>query len=168
MTHSDRWLGAALVASALAWLWLVSTQIPDAGTEWPGPRGFPQLLGILLAALGAWLMAASLRASPGASAALDGERTRPTYDERSRATYAGEVPIAVGTFGVLVLYALLLEHAGFLVATPVVIVVAMVGLLRMRRWVLIVSLAAGFTLGCWVIFDTLLGSPLPRGSWIVW
>jgi hypothetical protein len=164
MSHADRWLGAALVASALAWLWLVSTQIPDAGTEWPGPRGFPQLLGILLALLGVWMMSAAGTRIPD-----PGSPTRdhgsPSPDPGSRAR---EIAVAGGTFGVLLLYAFLLEHAGFLVATPVVIVLAMAGLLRMRRWVPIVSLAAGVTLGCWVIFDTLLGSPLPRGSWIVW
>ena len=156
MHHADRRLGAALIVCALAWLWLVSTQIPDTGAEWPGPRGFPLLLGIVLAGLGVWTMAARSRIpDPGS----------PIPDPRSpRAEWAA----AGGTFGVLMLYAFLLEHAGFLLATPVVIILAMAGLLRMRRWVPILSLAAGFTVGCWVVFETLLGSPLPRGSWVVW
>lgn len=148
-------LGAALVLIALAWLWLVRTEIPDAGAGWPGPRGFPQLLGVVLAVLGVWMMAAGL----GGSAARVDERTRPTY--------TGELPVAAGTLGVLVLYAFLLERAGFLIATPLMIVLAMAGLLRLRRWLPIVSLAAGFTFGCWIIFEA-LGTPLPRGSWIGW
>lgn len=163
-------LGAALVLIALAWLWLVRTEIPDAGAGWPGPRGFPQLLGVVLAVLGVWMMAAGL----GGSAARVDERTRPTD--------TGELPVAAGTLGVLVLYAFLLERAGFLIATPLVIVLAMAGLLpfdaaqgtpsagrgvRLRRWLPIVSLAAGFTFGCWIIFEA-LGTPLPRGSWIGW
>lgn len=148
-------LGAALVLIALAWLWLVRTEIPDAGAGWPGPRGFPQLLGVVLAVLGVWMMAAGL----GGSAARVDERTRPTD--------TGELPVAAGTLGVLVLYAFLLERAGFLIATPLMIVLAMAGLLRLRRWLPIVSLAAGFTFGCWIIFEA-LGTPLPRGSWIGW
>lgn len=148
-------LGAALVLIALAWLWLVRTEIPDAGAGWPGPRGFPQLLGVVLAVLGVWMMAAGL----GGSAARVDERTRPTD--------TGELPVAAGTLGVLVLYAFLLERAGFLIATPLVIALAMAGLLRLRRWLPIVSLAAGFTFGCWIIFEA-LGTPLPRGSWIGW
>jgi hypothetical protein len=44
----------------------------------------------------------------------------------------------------------------------------MLGLVRARRGVLVVALAIGFTVGCWAIFDALLGTPLPRGSWVPW
>jgi hypothetical protein len=163
MPRVDRRLGLALTLVALVWVWLAYTRIPDPGTEWPGPRGFPLLLGVLLAGLGVWMVvsAGPLRA------------TRPTYAEStgSRVPDPGsrrhELAVAAGTFGVLVLYAFLLEHAGFLIATPLVIVVTMAGLLRVRRWLPILSLAGGFTLGCWVTFEA-LGTPLPRGSWIVW
>jgi hypothetical protein len=79
-----------------------------------------------------------------------------------------EAAFAAGTFGLLILYAFLLDKVGFVLATPVVIALTMSGLLRMRTWGLVVSLAIGFTLGCWVIFDAVLGSPLPRGSWVMW
>lgn len=163
MSRVDRRLGLALTLIASAWIWLVYTQIPDSGVEWPGPRGFPLLLGVVLAVLGVWMAAATAGPLRG---------TRPTYDEpgapipdpRSRPQ---EAAVAAGTFGVLVLYAFLLEHAGFLIATPIVIGVTMTGLLRLRRWMTVLWLAAGFTAGCWMIFEA-LGTPLPRGSWIVW
>ena len=74
-----------------------------------------------------------------------------------------EAAFAAGTFGLLISYAFLLDAVGFLIATPVVLIVTMSGLLRMRRWALILSLGVGFTIGAWVIFDVMLGTPLPRG-----
>ena len=73
-----------------------------------------------------------------------------------------------GTFGLLTLYAFLLDKVGFLAGTPIVMVLVLAVLLRSRRWLSVVSLAVGFTLGCWLVFDVLLGTPLPRGTWMAW
>lgn len=154
MARVDRRLGVVLTLVALVWVWLVYTRIPDAGTEWPGPGGFPLLLGVVLTILGVWMVAAPAGPRPGS----------PIPAPRSP---RDEWAAAGGTFGVLILYAFLLEQAGFLIATPLVIVLALAGLLRVRRWLPVLSLAAGFTLGCWMLFEA-LGTPLPRGSWIVW
>jgi hypothetical protein len=77
-----------------------------------------------------------------------------------------EAALAGAVFGLLIFYAFLLERVGFLIATPVVMALAMVGPLRMRTWLVVALLAVGFTFGCWVIFDSLLGTPLPRGPWM--
>ena len=149
----DRTLGLILVLVALVWLWLAFAYIP--GPRSPGetgPRGFPVLLGVVLAVLGA-AMSLSARAS-------DVEPIAPLT--RSEATLAG------GTIALLTLYAFLLERAGFLIATPVAIALAMWALVRVRRAALIAALAIGFTVSCWTIFDLLLGTPLPRGSWVLW
>lgn len=149
----DRALGLILVGVALAWLWLAFTYIPGARTEGEtGPRAFPVLLGVALAGLG---IAMSLLArTPG---------IEPIAPVTRR-----ETVVAAGTIGVLVLYAFLLERVGFLIATPIAIALAMWGLVRARSATLIAGLAIGFTVSCWAIFAGLLGTPLPRGSWVLW
>ena len=153
----DRWLGPSLTVLAVAWLWLVYAYIPGARCEGePGPRAVPGLLGLVLAGLGVVMTLQSV-----VSVGRDRAAVTPPPTRR-------EVGLAVGTFGLLILYAFLLDKIGFVAATPIVIALAMYGLAQARRWVLLGSLAVGITLGCWVIFDVLLGTPLPSGSWVVW
>jgi putative tricarboxylic transport membrane protein len=162
MPKVDRWLGTCLTLVALVWLWLVHIDIPDIRTEVePGPRGFPRLLGVVLAILGVILVARSIM------------RSRPATPRRNTADAEGSAPVtrrevafAGGVFALLISYAFLLERVGFLIATPVIMASAMVGLLRMRTWISIGLLAVGVTFGCWFIFDSLLGTPLPRGTWM--
>ena len=154
----DRWLGPSLTLLALVWLWLAYAYIPGARAEGePGPRAFPILLGMVLAGLG---VAMAVQALLSARRQAVSETTPPPTRR--------EATLAAGTFGLLILYAFLLDKVGFIIATPVVIALTMYGLLRMRQWVLVVSLAVVFTVGCWVIFDAVLGTPLPRGSWVMW
>lgn len=149
----DRVLGPVLTLVALVWLWLAFTYIPGPrGAGETGPRAFPVLLGVALAGLG---VAMSLMARAPAAEAV------ATVTRR-------EAAVAAGTVGLLVLYAFLLQRAGFLIATPVAIALAMRGLVRERSGIRVGALAIGFTVGCWAIFDVLLGTPLPRGSWVLW
>jgi len=174
----DRRLGPSLTLLALAWLWLVLAYIPGARAEGePGPRAFPILLGVVLAGLGACMAVLALvsvwRGRPATRPAGAGLADRPSTDhpavaETIPSITGREATFAGSTFGLLILYAFLLDKAGFLIGTPVVIVLTMGGLLRVRRWGLVLSLAVGFTLGCWVVFAAVLGTPLPRGSWVMW
>ena len=186
LNRLDRWLGPSLTLLALAWLWLAYTYIPGARAEGePGPRAFPVLLGMLLAGLGIVMTGTAFVSVRGHVGGHVGRVLPPSPRLRRTAEALAEAgsdpanetipPItrreaafAATTFGILILYAFLLDKVGFVIATPIVIVLAMCGLLRMRRWVLVLSLAVGFTLGCWVIFDAVLGTPLPRGAWVMW
>jgi putative tricarboxylic transport membrane protein len=151
----DRWLGPCITLLALIWLWLAYTYIPGArGEGEPGPRAFPVVLGAMLAGLGILITVTAFR--PVSKAAAD--TTQPATRH--------EAAIVAGTFGLLVLYAYLLDKTGFLISTPIVVLLAMRGILRMRNWTFMLLMAGGITLACWLFFAVLLEAPMPHGSWL--
>lgn len=149
---SHRLLGASLTLLALAWLWLVDNYIPEVPTEGePGPRALPFLLGIILAILGVALAVG--RVPPRTD--IEPQAEPPTAGRH-------ELRIALATFAMLVAYAFLLDKLGFLLSAITLMAFAMAGILGMRRWLFIAGFAAAFSLACWVVFNVLLGIPLPR------
>ncbi len=163
----NRRLGVSLTVLAVVWLWLVATYIPDIATEGePGPRAFPFALGTILGVLGIAL--ALQPADVGRVRPGDVGRNRPRTGNKGPAADPPnrKTAIAVATIALLLAYAFVLDKAGFIISTIAFIVVAMMGILGMRRWLLIGSLAVVFTLACWVVFVSVLGVPLPGGSWM--
>ena len=173
---TDRWLGGCLTLVAILWLWLAQVYIPDGGSEGePGPRGFPMLLGLVLAVLGISLVVQSLIRSSASRQRAAGVETRggeladkPPDDHPMPPVTRREAVFASATFALLILYAFLLDKVGFIIGTPIVMVLALSAVLRVRRWLASVSLAVGFTFICWLVFSELLATPLPRGTWIAW
>lgn len=155
LNRLDRWLGPCVTLLAAIWLWLAYTYIPGARSEAePGPRAFPLLLGAVLLGLGIVMTAFAFRPSRPSGA----REELPPVMRR-------EVVIVTITFGLLILYAFLLERAGFVLSTLIAIVLAMRVLLRGQSWGLTLLMAGGTTLACWLLFGVLLEAPLPRGSW---
>jgi putative tricarboxylic transport membrane protein len=157
--RSDRFLGPLLSALSLGWLCLAYLYIPASTTPGePGPRAFPIVLGGALLLLGlAITISGFARRREVAPPATD-----PDHKESQ---LKHELRIVIGTFGLLMLYAFLMEKTGFLASTPIVLILALAGLLRMRRWAFIALMSGGITLVCWLVFVVLLRVPLPRGSW---
>jgi hypothetical protein len=65
-----------------------------------------------------------------------------------------------------VLYAFLMDKVGFLLATPIVVVLALRGLMGVRGWFRIALVAAALTIGCDLVFGTLMQANLPQGTWM--
>lgn len=152
----DRWLGPCLLLLACVWLWLVYTYIPGARNEGePGPRAFPVLLGFILAVLGALVTFLAVLTR------------RENAPERIDRVNRREAAIVIATFALLMLYAFLLDKVGFLIATPIVVALAMFGILRIRNWIPVITLAGGLTGGCWLFFVVFLKTPLPHGAWLM-
>lgn len=151
--RSDRWLGPVITLLALVWLVLVYAYIPAARNPGePGPRAFPIVLGIALLGIGILITV---------SAYVPGRKLIPGESVTRR-----ETMIVVSTFGVLMLYAFLMEKTGFLISTPIVVLLMMYGILRMRNWLFMGMMAVGVTTVCWLFFVLLLGTPMPHGSWL--
>lgn len=153
--RSDRWMGPLIVLMALAWLVLVYTYIPGARSAGePGPRGFPLVLGIGLAGVGMLITM---------SAYGKGRKPAPTAE---KPVTRREATIVASTFGLLMLYGFLMEKTGFLISTPIVVMLMMYGILRMRNWAFMLLMTVGITVTCWIFFAQLLGTPMPHGSWL--
>lgn len=159
--RSDRWIGPLLSVLALGWLWLAYLYIPASSTPGePGPRAFPNVLGYALLLLGLVMTASGF---------LGRQQKKAGTAETDKGTVVlqlkSELRIVLGTIGLLVLYAFLMEKTGFLVSTAIVLILTMVVILRIRRWRFIALMSGGTTLVCWSVFALLLRVPLPRGSW---
>ena len=118
--RSDRWLGPLLSVLSLGWLLLVYLYIPASSVPGePGPRAFPNVLGYALVLLGIVITVSGFTHRREATASK-AEANKDTADSALK----HELSIVLGTFGLLVLYAFLMEKAGFLVSTPIVLVSA--------------------------------------------
>lgn len=159
--RSDRWLGPLLSVLSLGWLALAYLYIPASTVPGePGPRAFPNVLGYALLMLGLVMTASGFTRRREASPA-DAE----AGGDAAASPLRQELRIVLGTFGLLMLYAFLMEKTGFLVSTPIVLTLGMAGILRMRRWRFIALMSIGTTLVCWIVFAVVLRVPLPHGSW---
>lgn len=159
----DRLLGPLLSALSLGWLWLTYMYIPVSNTPGePGPQAFPIVLGcaLLLLGLAITITGFARRSEVSPTKALAKSEVSPVKHE---------LRIVLGTFGLLMLYGFLMEKTGFMVSTPIVLMLAMAGVLRIRRWTFMALMSGGTTLVCWLIFVVLLRVPLPSGSvwWLV-
>ena len=141
-------LPAFLISVALLWLWLVDNYIPEVPTEGePGPRALPFLLGVILALLGIAL-------------AVQRDAKRPSVQ------HGGEWQVAVATFLLLLVYAFALDKIGFISSTTLLMMASMSAILAMRRWLFMVVFSIAFAAGTWLVFNTVLGIPLPRDPWL--
>lgn len=159
--RSHRFLGPLLSVFSVGWLWLTFQYIPSSNTPGePGPQAFPIVLGCALLLLGLSITVSDFARKKAAAPTKTDAQSDVNAEAKKH-----ELRIVLGTFGLLMLYAFLMEKTGFLVSTPIVLALTLGGLLRIRRWAFIVKMSVGTTLVCWLVFVVLLRVPLPGGSW---
>ena len=73
---------------------------------------------------------------------------------------------ALLVLGQIVLYGFLLEKIGFVLATPLVVLLVMIVSLRVRSLRKLIGMSLGLTVGSWLIFEKLLGIYLANGTWL--
>ncbi len=155
----DRFVGLTLLVVALIWSGLVYELIPtgDDSAGAIGPRAFPFLLGLILVALSAIMVVRSFVADdPRRPAAM-----KPDHPQVSGL----EVRMAGGIFLAILLYGYFMERLGFRLATFIMTAAMLTLMLKVRRPVLVLLYSVCVSIGCWVIFNKLLGAYLPTGSW---
>ena len=141
--HPDRRLALGLFAISAAYL-AAATAIaaPEGGYATVGPRAFPLAIGIGLAAV-------ALRI---------GIRPEPLGDPAPGADWRAAWPSVV----CFLLYAVLLEPAGYLPATTAFIAIE-ARLLGSRRWRRDLAASVLVAASIYVLFGSLLGIRLPAG-----
>jgi putative tricarboxylic transport membrane protein len=144
---TDRIAGAALtVVAALVLLesLVTSRKLPLGTLRQPGPAYAPVLLALLLVGFGLVLVALGARAP------------------RLSGIGWTEWRHAVFIFAVCGFAALGLERLGFRVTMAVVLIV-LLGVVERRSIVFTLAYAVGFAMAAFLVFDTVLRVPLPRG-----
>ncbi len=152
-------LGVTLVVLAAIWTWLVIDTIPPGfGDGEIGARAFPLAFGIILLALAALLLVRlAMRSNANRTGPTDAELSEPTSLKWGAALL---LLVEIG------LYGFLLEKIGFVLATPVIVLLVMFVNLRVRSVTKLLAMSLGLTVGCWVIFEKVLGIYLANGTWM--
>jgi putative tricarboxylic transport membrane protein len=163
MTERTKDTALSVTVFGIAALWtafVVATIPPGMGNGDIGPRAFPLAFGVILLALTAilFLKSWSGEAEPEGEPVSDGEKTEPDSQIHWMPAFV--------LLGEMLLYGLLLSKIGFLLATPIVLIIVMTVNFRVRSWRHLVGMALGLTVGCWVIFGKILGIYLATGTWI--
>ncbi|KII11676.1 tripartite tricarboxylate transporter TctB family protein [Phaeobacter sp. S60] len=159
---SDFVLAITLMVLAGVWTWLVVETIPPGfGSGEIGARAFPLAFGIILLALAALLLLHLTVSSDDPGAGHGGQAaTKRRKSRRVKWLPAITLLIEIGLYGIL------LEKAGFVLATPVIILIVMLVNLRVRSITKLLAMSLGMTAGCWLLFEKVLGIYLANGTWI--
>jgi putative tricarboxylic transport membrane protein len=130
---------------------VLSERFPQPHRFQLGAAVFPRTVAALLALVGGSIaltriVAALRRASAANTDLVEIESPRQVFT----------------ALAALILFGMLLRPLGFLIVTPLFLLF-MMRLLGVRSWVAVVLTAALSTAGIWIVFDRLLGVPLPNG-----
>lgn len=130
-----------------------TTQIPSLEIGDPlGPRVFPYLIGLGLLVSAAWLLLEMIQAKKAAQPAPEAAQSG---DHRHLVLIAAVVVW-------MAIYFAVFEWLGFLLATPIFLLVLMAYLNR-GKWLANVSTVILFTVGTYVLFSKVLGVSLAKG-----
>lgn len=122
-----------------------------------GPRAFFYGCGAVMGGGGAWLVVTRFLRWRKA--------TEPLIEEEGTGDEPGHPSSAPRAFAIMALcfaYALILKPLGFLIATPIFIVAALL-MMRQRNYLGIAAIALLFTAITYVVFAQILGVRLPVG-----
>ena len=123
---------------------------PIGSAKQPGPGLYPLVVGI-------FLLVTSIGTGFGVrSKAAQGKIDWPRGAGRWR---------MAAILGAILTYIILLPYAGHAIAATIVILVALQAI-GGQRWPMKIVLSVAIGFGSYYLFNTLLGTPLPRGIWL--
>lgn len=141
---SEKILGGVLLFISLAGMWIARSFEAPISYEPVGPRAFPMLV---LALLGICAVALMLE-----------KKSDVTWPPAAVLQHIG------GLFVVVVVYALLFDKLGFIVATALMVIP--VARYFSGSWKQAAAGGVGLGVGLFILFDRLLDVALPTGLWL--
>ena len=155
-------LGLSLLLLSVIWSWFVIETIPAGyGDGEIGARIFPLTFGLSLLALSLLLLVNEFLFFKNHSSTIG--------IFKQLKILANDAPKWLPAFIVffeIVLYGFLLEKIGFVLATPLVIILLMTINLKIRSVSKILVISIGLTSSCWIIFEKIFGIYLANGLWV--
>jgi hypothetical protein len=149
MKKADQWSGLILVVLA-AFMCLGASLLPYGNVHNPGPGFYPLWLGMLLGAMSLGLILTVTRQKEGARILRD------ILAEKIRWGKVVSVIIA------LVLYGALMDYAGFLIVT-FLLMVFLLWAIEPQPWKVVIGWAIFASVGCYLVFDFWMKLRLPKG-----
>ena len=154
-------LSLVLILISILWTWLVIQNIPPGfGDGEIGARAFPLTFGIMLFILALILLLRQFIVFANQNKLNEINNSNIIEDKKLQ-----WIPALI-ILGEIILFGFLLEKIGFVLATPVIIFLVMVFNLNIRSITKVFGMSLGLTLGCWIIFEKILGLYLANGLWI--
>lgn len=157
-------IGIILLAASVFYYYSTMDFPPPTKTENLGPAFFPTLLAAALALLSLLLVLAGL--FPRGASRKDKDAAVIKGAERLEEDSFGAEQISYkflfGTIGLSFLYVGLLSILGYLVSTPLFLII-LIRLLGYEKWANNVAASIGLTATLYLLFSTALGVSLPAG-----
>ena len=153
MRKAEVIFGTATILVAVLFIALAGS-FPDSRGDDVGMAFYPRMMGFIIIALSTVVIFQSFRKKPETST---GEKEEPFFDIEDKGIYRVLVMIAMTLF-----YASVLGVLGFLVITPIYLIVLMfIFKAGSVKRILLVSVLT--TLAIYIVFQRLLLIPLPTG-----
>jgi len=150
---TDRIIFVCTLLLAGVYFW-ATAQIPSLELGDPlGPKAFPRILGIGLLIAAAMLLGEILR---------DRRKTKSGAQPATVLTWESHDWVVVCVAAWTAVYVFIFEHAGYMLATAIYLLV-LTAYFNRGRWVMNVSTSVLFAAGSYFSFTQLLGVSLARG-----
>lgn len=164
MNWSNIIIGVILLIFSAFYYFSTSEFPPPTKTENLGPAFFPTLLAATLALLAFLLILNSFLFRDASGKEKDGAviQGAERLEEDSFSAHDVSYKFLLGTIGLSFLYVGLISILGFLISTPLFLII-LIRLLGYEKWVNNLAASIGLTAALYLLFATALGVSLPAG-----
>ena len=169
MNWSNIIIGIILLIASAFYYYSTMEFPPPSKTENLGPAFFPALLAAVLAFLALLLILDSFLTRRASGKGRDGAviQGAERLEEDSFSAEDISYKFLLGTIGLSFFYVALISILGFLISTPLFLII-LIRLLGYEKWVNNLTASIGLTAALYLLFAVALGVTLPAGIFSDW